>query len=778
MKKFIRLFFILLCVWLCAACSARYYMKRGNALRETGRFYKASTKYEKAYNKSKLPEAQVTAAMSVAQCYEDVNKQPDAYNWYRKALRANKEYPEVHLKLAEVAIIRGELEAAEEHYTQFDELFPDDERGKNGLYNIGVLKAGIEKAGRYSVQIAKEFNSRYNDFSPVYYPEDNNIVYFTSARKTSNKKRGKVDPVTGDAYNHIYVTEFTNEIRTKDKRGNLKIRRFPEPRWVTPALVRDSIFSGKDDGSLCFSSDGTTLFFTSSREIKGSNVGTRIYKSTANEDKDGKKGWTTLLGAGICNDSVSLGHPAVTQDGSRLYFSTDQLSGGMGGKDIWYVELVDGIWSEPQNAGEVINTPGNEMFPVIRDNGDLYFASDGHDGFGGLDIYVLKTTEEGEHIEHLPYPINSFADDFGITFKNGKEEGLFSSSRSNRSDNIYSFAFIPQQLQVRLLVKNSVTELPVPQVNVTVTADDGEVSYVETDSLGILEMPVAPQREYIFLAEHPRYLKGKELLSTYKEKGDRTYELNIEMQPIEKPIVIPNIYFDVAKWDLRQDAMDNLKELLTILKDNPNITIELSAHTDMIGNDQANLILSDRRANSVVNYLIEKGVYWDRLVAKGYGETQPRQINEKDAQAYPFLKVGDVLSENFVRRLKGSEKEDAMQLNRRIEFKVLRTDYKPGPNSLHNPNQVAQTAEETEKIGEVSLKDLNSIKGKFYTLQLGIFRTVPAVINNFRVVFTEKTAEGAVRYCAGIYESREEAARAANELKQKGIECFVKECNH
>lgn len=778
MKRTGRWIFIFSCVWLCVSCSARYYMKRGNLMRETGRYYKAGTKYEKAYNKSKKPEAQAVAAMAVGQCYEDVNKLSDAYNWYRKAVRADKELPEAYLKVAEVAINRGELETAEENYNKFDELFPDDERGKNGLYNLSLLKADIGKPGRYVVEIMKEFNSRYNDFSPVYYPGDNNIVYFTSARKTSNKKRGKIDPVTGDGYHHIYVTEFTQEVRTTDKKGNLKIRRFPEPRWLKPVLVRDSIYSGQDDGSLCFSSDGSTMYFTSARVLKGSHVGTRIYKSTAKEDKSGRKMWATIAPSLIGKDSVSIGHPAVTADGGRIYFSTDRLPGGHGGKDIWYVEAEGGSFGEPQNAGDLINTEGDEMFPYIRDNGDLYFASNGHSGFGGLDIYRVNVTDGEEQLEHLPYPINSFADDFGITFKNEKEEGLFASSRSNRSDNIYAFAFVPQQLRVRLLAKNNMTDQPVPHVNVTVTADDGTISYLETDSIGIAEMPAEPQREYAFVTDNPRFLKGKGMVSTYREKGDRVYDLVVEMQPIEKPIVIPNIYFDVAKWDLRPDAMANLEELLTILEDNPNITIELSAHTDMIGNDNANLILSDRRANSVVNYLISKGVYWDRLVAKGYGETQPRQINEKDAQAYPFLKVGDVLTENFVRRLKGAEKEVSMQLNRRIEFKVLNTDYKPGPNSLHNPNQMAQTAEETPKVGKTLLKDLSTIKGKFYTLQLGVFKNVPVVINNFRVVFTERAGKDAVRYCYGIYETREEANKAAAELKKKGIECLVKEYKH
>lgn len=772
-----RVFFILFCISVCASCSTRYYMKRGAKMYETGRFYKAGSKYEKAYNKAKKPAAQAVAALVVGRCYQDVNKLTDAYNWYRKAARADKEAPDIYLKMAEVAIGKGDLEAAEEQYNRFNELFPEDERGKNGLYNLNVLKEDLNRKGRYQVSIQKAFNSRYNDFAPAYYPEDNNLVYFTSARRAPGKKRVKTDPVTGDAYNHVYVTEYTQEIRTKDKKGKLKVRHFPEPRWITPALVRDSVFSPKDDGCVCFSADGNTLYFTSSRLIKGSNVGTRIYKATKSEDAEGKKRWT-VVPSGICGDTVSIGHPAISPDGSRLYFSTDRLPGGKGGKDIWYVEGQDGKWGEPQNAGELINTEKDEMYPYVRENGELYFASNGHAGLGGLDLYKVKVTEEGEVLEHLPVPFNSWADDFGITYKTGKEEGLFTSSRSNRSDNIYTFSFIPQQLKVRVLAKNNVTDTPISHVNVSVVGDDGTTTFLETDSTGVAEMVVEPDREYAFSTDNPRFLKGKGEVSTYKEKGDRMYELVIEMQPIEKPIVIPNIYFDVAKWDLREDAMENLQELLVILKDNPNITIELSAHTDMVGNDRANLILSDRRANAVVNYLIEQGVYWDRLVAKGYGETQPRQINEKDAQKYGFLKVGDVLTEHFVRRLKGEQREMAMQLNRRIEFKVLSTNYKPGPGSLHKPDQVAQTAEETSKIGEVRLKDLNSIKGKFYTLQLGVFRTVPVVINNFRVVFTEKAGNGAVRYCAGIYEKREEATKAAAELKKKGIECFVKEYNH
>lgn len=778
----LRLCFCILVVVLLSSCSARYYMKRGNQIYATGRYYKASSKYEKSYNKAKPKEYQANAAMHAALCYENTGKLKEAYNWYNKARRASEKLPEAYLKMAEVNVMRGEFEAAREQYESYEELFQDG-KGKDGLYHLELLQKDLVAPGRYVVELKKEFNSRYNDFSPAYYPGDTCIVYFTSTRNgDSRKKKRRIDPVTGDGYSHIFITDFTQEIRSVDKNGNVSVKKFKEPRWLKPELVKDSLYSNRNEGALCFSADGSTLYFTSSRIVEGYNRGTRIYKAakgnSQSDNSDNKKmGWTNLSKSGICGDSVSLGHPALTLDGNRLYFVTDQLPGGFGGKDIWYVEKQEGKWGEPVNAGEVINTAGNEMYPYVRDNGDLYFASDGHYGMGGLDLYRVETVEGKEQLRHLPAPINSFADDFGIIFKPGMDEGLLSSSRSGRSDNIYSFCFVPQQLQVRMLARNTITELPISKVEITVTSDNGEVVYLETDSSGIASMPVVPDREYVFVTQNSAFLKGKGTVSTYREKADRLYELTIEMQPIEKPIVIPNIYFDVAKWDLRPEAKENLNELLVILKDNPNIVIELSAHTDMVGNDKANMILSENRAQSVVDYLIEKGIYWDRLEAKGYGETQPREINEKDAKVYSFLKVGDVLNERFVNRLRGTQKEDALQLNRRIEFKVLRTNYKPGPNSLHNPNQKAIAVEEkgTINIGKTQLRDLKSVQGKFFTLQLGVFRNVPALINQFKVVFTEKVKDGIVRYCTGIYDTREAAAAAAAQLKSKGIETMIRE---
>lgn len=778
------LFIVFVVLLFFTSCSSRYYMKRGRIIYETGRYYKAGTKYEKAYNKAKRPEVQVLSAMYTGQCYEDINNIQEAANWYRRAIRADKMSREPYLKMAELNARKGDLEEALSVYAKFDTLFPDDNRGKDGIYNVELIQRNMAIPGRYVAELQKEFNSRNSDFGPVYYPEDNNIVYFASTRKKNSKKKAKTDPITGDDYSHIYVTEYTQEVRSVDKRGNVKIKRYPEPRWLAPRLIPDSIMSSKDEGGMCFAPDGTILYFTSSRTIKGSNSGTRIYKVTKKEDeKTGKQGWMSLAKSGVCGDTVSVGHPALTPDGLRMYFVSDRLPGGFGGKDIWYAEWENGKWGEPHNAGDLINTEKDELFPYVRDNGELYFSSDGHGGMGGLDLYKVTESEGKTRLEHLPSPLNSFADDFGITFKKGTEEGLFTSSRSNRSDNIYAFKFIPQQLRVHVLAINSITENPIRGVNITAVADDGNTFYLETDSAGIAVMEISPDREYAFTAENSRYLKGKGTVSTYREKSDRIYEVNITMQPIEKPIVIPNIYFDLAKWDLRTDAMENLKELLSILNDNPNITIELSAHTDMIGNDKANMELSEKRAQSVVDYLISQGINWDRLEAKGYGKNHPRQINEKDAKQYSFLKPGDILNERFIRQLKGAQREDAMQLNRRIEFKVLNTNYRPGPNSKQKPGRTGsntpkeQVQKETQMVGQTQIRELSAVKGKFYTVQLGVFSKVPGFISDYKVVFTEPVKKG-VRYCTGIYDTREEAAAAVEIIKKKGRDCFVIERNN
>lgn len=763
-------------ILLFGACSSQYYMNRGDLSSESGRYYQAATRYGKSYHKAKVKSHRFEAAWKAGEAYERINRLKESFGWYRRADQAGNGQAEVCLKLAEVCRRLGERENAERYALEYEEA-TGTKGNERGLDRWEQGKETSEEGSRYRVFLMKEFNSRASDFAPTYFPEDTCTVYFTSTRPVDlRKRRRKGDPVTGEGYSHIYCAHYAQEIKTKDK-GKTVVRRFRAPRWTKPAACKDSLFSNRNDGTICFTPDGDAAYFTSSRLIKGTPSGTRIYKAyraagTENED-DEKVIWNRITLAGICGDTVSAGHPALSPDGERLYFVTDELPGGFGGKDIWYVEARNGRWGAPVNAGAVVNTSGNEMFPYVRDNGELYFASDGHPGRGGLDLFKIESKEGKEVLVHLPAPLNSQADDFGIAFKPGKEEGLLSSSRAGRGDHLYAFYFIPQQLQAGIVVTNDLNGQPVGEMRVTVVGDDGSRSYGVTDSLGVLEVPLLADREYLFVAENPDYLKGKGKISTYGETGDRRYELAIAVQPIGKPIVIPDIYFDLAQWELREDARESLEGLLQILEDNPNITIELAAHTDQVGEEEANLVLSEKRARAVVDYLIGKGVCPDRLQARGYGEAQPRLIDERKAAIYPFLKAGEVLDEKKIESLEGEQRELALQLNRRTEFRVIRTDYRPMPDSLRRP-EIKENQEENGKAGETRLKPLSSIEGTFYTLQLGLFRKIPRFAVHFPVMYTEQVKPGIVRYCTGVYTTREAAVRAGEQLKRKGIECMIK----
>jgi peptidoglycan-associated lipoprotein len=828
-------------------------MRKGNKMYETGRFYKAGVNYEKAFKKMSKKDDRSAVAMKVGVSFQDVNRLSEAYTWYRRASQADKTKTEPYIKMAEISVLRGDVDNAEVVLENFNTLFPDDERGKDGIYSLGILRRDEEKSGRYYVEAIKELNSRDQNFAPMFDPSDNNFIYFTSTRPANSKKRGhKTDPVTGDAYSNIFVSEFSNEIRRRDKKGVVKVvRHYPESRWMQPELAADSLKSNRNDGAVSFSSDGNLMYFTSSRMIDGKNLGTRIYSAAKIAAKDGENSsWSQIAMSGVCGDSVSVGHPAFTPDGDRLYFVTDILPEGFGGKDIWYVERVGNSWGEPKNAGEMINTEGDELYPYVRDNGDFYFASNGYnDCIGGLDIYKITTSDGEQKRERLPSPINSYADDFGITFKTGVDEGMFSSSRSGRNDNIFSFAYIPQRLSLNVVMLNSFTSRPIKEAQVILTGDDGSTNRLLSDTAGRVRFELQPDIDYVVTLQHADYLISKEEISTYKIEDDREFEIITEMQPIEKPIIIPDIYFDFAKWDLREDAMKNLESLIKTLNDNPNITIELSAHTDMIGSASDNLLLSKRRAESVVNYLISQGIHPDRLTAKGYGKDQPRIITAKDAKVYGFLKEGDVLTPTFILQLKPEQRAIASQLNRRIEFKVMRRDYKPNadkkartvaesatsqlsqepevlysvPENTHSdavqnkvvsekamkkvdattpkPTQTSvatssevsntehskQSLESVKKLllsgghtaKKLTLRDISTIKGNFFTVQLGIYKNEPKeLLKNFRVVFTEKQANGTVRYCVGVYSTREEAKKYGTELKEKGIDNFVREYNN
>jgi peptidoglycan-associated lipoprotein len=389
--------------------------------------------------------------------------------------------------------------------------------------------------------------------------------------------------------------------------------------------------------------------------------------------------WSEPKNIGILADSLVAAHPALSADGLTLYFVSD-MAGGYGSKDI-YVVTRSGEgdpWSKPRNLGPDINSSGDEVFPYVRQDGTLYFASDGHIGMGGLDIFKANAQPDGSWIvTNMKYPINSFADDFGITFEDGNERGIFSSTRKGKgNDDLYSFELPPMRFNVTGLVKDEKTGAPVTGSVVQLIASDGSNLQAETGTSGDFKFALKQDVDYIFLASKRGYLNGKERETTKGQEKSRDYMVTILLTAIDKPIELPNIFYDFGKWDLRPESMVALDKLVETLNDNPNVTIELMSHTDSRDTEEYNLDLSQKRAQSVVKYLIEKGIAPERLSAKGYGESTPKVVDAAIHSQNLFLKEGATLNDEYVNSLASDEqKEIAYQINRRTEFKVLRTDY-------------------------------------------------------------------------------------------------------
>jgi len=508
----------------------------------------------------------------------------------------------------------------------------------------------------YNVEELKEANSKDSDFSPAYGRDDHGLVWFTSSR--DDAKGNKEHGATGQSFTDIFETRL-------DKKG----------KWSTPVPV-DFLNTEFEDGSPSFSSDYTEVYFTRCEAGKRENKGCVIMYST----REGVN-WSDPAKIELLVDSLVAAHPALSPDGQTLYFVSD-MPGGTGGKDIYRTTRTSpgSPWSRPENLGTDINTRGNELFPFVHSDGTLYFASDGHIGMGGLDIFrAVPQGGDSWIVQNMRAPVNSPADDFAITFERDADKGIFSSARKGRGDDdLYTFEMPPLLFSVTGLVRDEKTGQPVQGAAVQLIASDGANMQTETGAAGDFKFTLRPEVDYIFLASKKGFLNGKEKETTRGQDKSREFMATIQLTPIDRPIELPNIFYDFGKWDLRPESMVSLDKLVETLNDNPNVTIELMSHTDSRDTEEFNLDLSQKRAQSVVDYLIGRGIAADRLTAKGYGETSPKVVDEEIMKTSPFLRSGATLTEQFINGLASDEqKEIAHQINRRTEFRVLRTDYEP-----------------------------------------------------------------------------------------------------
>jgi peptidoglycan-associated lipoprotein len=656
MKSFFLFLFILIIATSSESLAQKRREERAYEYFNAGEYFLAIDQFKNTYSKSKDKATKAEMVYMVAECYRLINDPKNAEIWYKKAVKTAYAKPEAEFWYAESLKKNGKYQLAIDELKKYKQLMPADPRADQEVRACELATEWLRNPEAYKVDELKDINSKDADFSPAYARDDFGVIYFTSSR--DDARGNKTHGATGQNFTDIFESRL-------DKKG----------KWSIPVPV-EVLNSEFEDGTPNISTDYKDIYFTRCEEGKREKRGCAIMYSQRKGDS-----WTLPKNIGLMPDSIVAAHPALSPDELTLYFVSD-IKGGYGGKDIYFVtrDKPNSPWSKPKNAGPDINTSGDELFPYVRNDGTLYFSSDGHIGMGGLDIFKAKPQPDGTWVvQNMKPPINSSADDFGIVFKNETEAGIFSSTRKGRgNDDLYSFEMPPLKFNVTGLVKDEKAGVAVQGSLVKLIASDGTNFQAETGTGGDFKFALKPSVDYIFLASKKGFLNGKEKVTTKGQEKSRDFMVTILLTPIDNPIELSNIFYDFDKWDLRPESMVTLDKLVETLNDNPKVTIELMSHTDSRNTEEYNLTLSQKRAQSVVDYLISKGIELDRLTAKGYGKSKPKVVDSEINTLYPFLKLGATLTEQYINTLANDEqKEIANQINRRTEFKVMRTDYEP-----------------------------------------------------------------------------------------------------
>lgn len=646
---------LVLSLLLLAGCGAEKNMKKAEKFMTIGEYYDAASQYKQAYSKTppKERDRRGLIAGKMAVCYRKINSTPKAVAAYRNMVRYNKATVDDRLELGRQLLKNGDYKQAAEQFRVVLDSMPDNVLARNGLLSAQQAPAWKKQGSRYTVKRMDVFNSRRAEYSPMLSGDQFDQLYFSSTRNDATGD--ELSGITGTKNGDIFVSQ-------KDDKG----------KWSKPEVVNGGLNTEADEGASCLSPDQREMYLTQCVTDPSYPRYAQIVKSNRSD-----AAWGKASSVELTKDTLScFAHPAVSPDGQWLYFVSD-MPGGKGGLDIWRVRITSAGYGGVENLGEPINTPGNEMFPTFRPNGDLYFSSDGHPGMGGLDIFIAHPGKTGRYVlEHPGYPLNSQGDDFGMTFEGVKNRGFFSSNRNDGRgwDHIYSFVN-PEIVQS---VKGWVYEqegYELPAAQVYMIGSDGTNLKLGVKSDGSFEKELTPGVEYMFLATCKGFLNHKEELKVVPMNDSHEYVLQFPLASITAPVLIDNIFYDFNKATLRPESQTALDELVKLLNENPNVTIELSSHCDYKGSSAYNKLLAQRRAESVVNYLVDKGIARDRLSPVGYGKEKPKTIRKKLTEKLTWLKEGDVLTEEFIKKLDPEKQEICNQLNRRTEFIVLRTTY-------------------------------------------------------------------------------------------------------
>lgn len=649
---------------------------------ENHQYFSAVEQYKSAYTGAKKADVKAKILYRTAFSYQEINDMKSAETYYQKAIAAKYPDPEAVVRLADVLKSQGKYPEAIAEYQNFKKLAPSDPRGDKGVKSSELAQQWKDNPGRYKIENMALINSKESDFSPTYSDKKYNTLVFTSTREGVNQKQ---DITTGQNHSKMYETKL-------DKNG----------KWSTPILLAGAVTSVFNDGAAAISKKGDFMLMTRCPEIKSKVSGCQLYMA-----KKQGSGWAEPVKLPFNQDSVQFGHPALSADGKTVYF-VSRMKGGFGGLDIWKTvyDAKGNSWSLPQNLGPQINGSNDEMYPYVSDDSKtLYFSSNSHPGMGGLDVFKAEIGADGKFTkapENLKVPLNSGADDFGIVFEGKKQRGYFSSNREGGkgSDDIWSFYLPPLVFNLEGNVVSSGGSKgigkgePVSSAKVKMQGSDGTINDATTANDGKYAFKLKENVSYTVTIETSKqtvsttykdgYLASKDMgaLTTAGEKDSKTFKKDFEVVPVEKEIRFPAVLYDLGKADLRPESKDSLNFLYQTLIDNPTIVIQLSAHTDSRGSDAKNLVLSQARAQSCVDYLAnEKKIPLARMSAKGFGETR-------------LLVKDDVIN-----KAKTKEEKEALHAkNRRTVFGIVNWDYNdPNAPKTAPVNKPKVSGEEEEE---------------------------------------------------------------------------------
>ena len=683
MKK--QIIFILTALLTLSGCSIQQRVKRADKKFAIGEYYTAADLYKSCYGRlstKKDRQLKGYVAYKQGECYRLINN-PRAVNCYQSALRCKYQLQDstVFLHSGQALQYQGKYKDAIKSYDSYLEAHPDDYVALAGKYACTKIDEWKKEGTRYKMQEAKEFNQkRTSNFAPMFIGDQTDALMFSSNRQEKQKGQKNLkrpSNVTGQQLFQLYSTR-------KNAAGEWGEIELAEGLYGNQeeSQANDSTGGGKQAGTaeigVCsFTRDGRTMLFTYSKPINGQDLGAKIYRSERASGEWGEAQEVKLF----ADSSITVGHPALNQTGDTLYFVSD-AEGGMGGKDLWMAELDGNEWVNAQPLGAGINTAADEMYPYVHADGTLYFASNGHPGYGGLDIFkaVRDTTNRDSTVWilfNMGTPFNGAGDDFGITFAGDSQDGFFSSNRNDKKgfDKIYRFWLPEMEFFVEGVVNDEQGE-PIADAKLRIVGSDGTNSKVNAHRDGTYKIKLQRDVKYVMLATARGYLNDKTQWDTKGLKDSKTYTKDFALSPISRPVKMENIFYEFGRWELTKASEEELLKLVKLLQDNPNITIELSAHTDLVGNDAFNQDLSQKRAQSCCDFLTKHGIEKERLTPVGYGKTKPVVCDKNLNKQYPWIPIDQALDETFILSLPQDKQEICNQINRRTEFKVIKTTYK------------------------------------------------------------------------------------------------------